>query len=249
MRQARPHLAVAFAVERRRREHRPDRLDDLGIAERRLRSTLRPDDGRDGRRRHRHVYGRARHPQDRTDHRQRIPAARPGTHGASHRRCLFHSSVSPLFSMRYSANSNRIISSPILARANVSSRSSGSLRGSSARACPARGTRASNSRARGPGPGSRATQRRAPRRAGAAGRAPSSAGHSSAREVPASPAPAVHYQEAWAFRRLSRMPGLLGCRHRSPDGVQRNRVRFNGDLPPHKCGTVDLATVDLASIR
>jgi uncharacterized membrane protein YoaK (UPF0700 family) len=24
------------------------------------------------------------------------------------------------------------------------------------------------------------------------------------------------------------MTGLLGCRHRSPDGVQRNRVRFNG---------------------
>src|SRR5439155_9067394 len=30
-----------------------------------------------------------------------------------------------------------------------------------------------------------------------------------------------------AFRRLSRMPGLLSCRHRSRDGVQRNRVRFN----------------------
>jgi hypothetical protein len=28
------------------------------------------------------------------------------------------------------------------------------------------------------------------------------------------------------FRALSFMPGLLGCRHRSPDGVQRNRVRF-----------------------
>jgi hypothetical protein len=29
------------------------------------------------------------------------------------------------------------------------------------------------------------------------------------------------------FRALPFMPGLLGCRHRSPDGVQRNRVRFN----------------------
>src|SRR5262249_43406386 len=29
------------------------------------------------------------------------------------------------------------------------------------------------------------------------------------------------------FRALSFMPGLLGCRHRSPDGVQRNRVRFS----------------------
>ena len=28
------------------------------------------------------------------------------------------------------------------------------------------------------------------------------------------------------FRALSFMPGLLGCRHRSPDGVQGNRVRF-----------------------
>jgi hypothetical protein len=28
------------------------------------------------------------------------------------------------------------------------------------------------------------------------------------------------------FRALSFMPGLLDCRHRSPDGVRRNRVRF-----------------------
>src|SRR5437867_3166680 len=32
------------------------------------------------------------------------------------------------------------------------------------------------------------------------------------------------------FRALSFMPGLLGCRHRSPDGVQENRVRFNASF-------------------
>src|SRR5205823_11491503 len=35
------------------------------------------------------------------------------------------------------------------------------------------------------------------------------------------------FRSVVAFRRLSRMPGLLSCRHRSRDGVQRNRVRFN----------------------
>src|SRR4030095_4032021 len=141
MSQARPDLAVAFAVERRRRAHAVERLDARGIAGRRLGAALRSDDGHDGPRRYRYVYGRARHPQDRADHRQRIAVARPRTHGASHRRCLFHSSVSPLFSMRYSANSNLIISSPIFARANVSSRSSGSLRVFSPRVPVSRNTR------------------------------------------------------------------------------------------------------------
>jgi hypothetical protein len=98
--QARPDLAIALAVERRRREHGPDRLEELVIADRRLRSALRPEGGHDGPRRHRHVDSRARHPQDRADHCQRIPVARPGTHGASHRRCLFHSSVSPFYERR-----------------------------------------------------------------------------------------------------------------------------------------------------
>src|SRR5215831_12379608 len=55
MRQARPDLAVAFAMKRRRREHGSDRLDDLGIPERRLWSALRSDDRPDGPRRHRRV--------------------------------------------------------------------------------------------------------------------------------------------------------------------------------------------------
>src|SRR5215469_17004102 len=126
--QAGPDLPIAFAVERGRHQHQADRRDDLGIAPPRLRPTLgrnrRPAD----RRRHRPVDRRAGHAEDGTDHRQRIATARRGAHGASHRRCFFHSSVSPLFSMRCSANSKRIISSPILARASVSSRSSGSLR-------------------------------------------------------------------------------------------------------------------------
>lgn len=58
-----------------------------------------------------------------------------------HRLCFFHSSVSPLFSMRYSASSNLVISPPILARARMSSSSSGSLRLFSSRVSCSRKTR------------------------------------------------------------------------------------------------------------
>src|SRR4030095_4039684 len=128
MRQARPHLAIPSAGERRRREHSVDGRDDLGIAVRGLGPALGRDAWPGERRRRRPVNRRARHPEDGTDHRQWIAPAGPAAHHVSHRRCFFHSSVSPLFSMRCSASSSRIISSPILARASVTPRSSGSLR-------------------------------------------------------------------------------------------------------------------------
>src|SRR5438445_10883767 len=128
MSQARPYLAVPLTMERGRREHCADRRDDLGIAARRLGPALGRDQWHGGRRRRRPVHRRTRHAEDGTDHRQRISSAGPEADDVSHRRCFFHSSVSPLFSMRCSASSKRIISSPILARASVSSRSSGSLR-------------------------------------------------------------------------------------------------------------------------
>src|SRR6266849_2045270 len=42
------------------------------------------------------------------------------------------------------------------------------------------------------------------------------------------------------FRALSFMPGLLGCRHRSPDGVQGNRVRFIPFVPQDTDERVDV---------
>ena len=78
---------------------------------------------------------------------------------------------------------------------------------------------------------SRETRHRALRREGAGGPAPPSAGRSIAREArrppPAAP---VSPPGVVDFRRLSRMSGLLGCRHRSPNGVHGNRVRFMGKI-------------------
>ena len=51
MNQAGPHLPIALAVDRWRRKHQADRLDDRRGDERRLRPALRRDDGRDGLRR------------------------------------------------------------------------------------------------------------------------------------------------------------------------------------------------------
>src|SRR5262245_4673587 len=129
--------------------------------------------------------------------------------------------------MRCSASSKRIISSPILARASVSSRSSGSLRVLSPRVPCSRKIRfqlssswagtwlsretassASPRRSRKTSSVLRCTLQRS-------GRSTTSAGGGSLPGV------------VVGFRALSFMPGLLGCRHRSPDGVQRNRVRFS----------------------
>jgi len=84
--------------------------------------------------------------------------------------------------MSYSASCDLITSSPILARARVSSRSSGSLRLFSP-GFPARGRPAASSRARAPGPGSHERPRRAAPRAGTAGPVRPSAGCSTAREL------------------------------------------------------------------
>ncbi len=93
-----------------------------------FRPALRPEDGRDRRRRQCQVHRRAGHAEDGTDHRQRVSATCAGTHPVPHRRSFFQSSVRPLFSMRYSDSSNLVINSAIFACASVSSRSSGSFR-------------------------------------------------------------------------------------------------------------------------
>src|SRR5215831_20157023 len=95
----RADLAVTLAVERRGREDGADRLDHRGVVHPGRRPALRRNYGHRQGRRHREVYRRARHSERGTDHRQRIPPAGTGTHRAFHRRSLFHSSVSPLFSM------------------------------------------------------------------------------------------------------------------------------------------------------
>src|SRR6266850_136730 len=127
--------------------------------------------------------------------------------------------------MRSSASSNRIISSPILARASVSSRSSGSPRIHVGPACPARETPASSSRARARAPGSRARPHPAPRHAAAASPTPSCAPRSSAPAARVLPPPAVHCQESASACSFP-SSDLLGSRHRSRDSVQRDRVRF-----------------------
>src|SRR5436309_188426 len=231
MGEPRADLPVALAVERRRDEHRPDRRNELAVADRRLRAALRPEDRHAGRGRHRQVHRRARHAQGRADHRQRIPPTRAGTHGTSHRRCFFHSSASPLFSMRYSASSSRIISSPIFARARVSSRSSGSLRVFSPRAPWSRNTRfqASSSWA-GTWLSRETASSASPRRSRSTNsvfRCTLQRSGSSTTSAGGGSLPGV----VVGFRALSFMPGLLGCRHRSPDGVQRNRVRFTSSIP------------------
>src|SRR5262249_19394659 len=125
--QARPDLPIAFPVEGAGSEHGTDRLDHLGIALPRLRPRLvrRPHDSR---RSDRRIHARAGHPIHLADHGQRIRPLRARAHPAFHRPRLFHPALKPLFSMRASPNSNLIINPPILARASVSSRSSGSPR-------------------------------------------------------------------------------------------------------------------------
>src|SRR5262249_35331212 len=83
--------------------------------------------------------------------------------------------------------------------------------GSSTPASPARGTRASKSRARSPAPGSRAKPRRETRRAGHEAPAPSSAARSNAREAQSPPAPAVHCQESWTSAACRPCPTSLAA--------------------------------------
>jgi hypothetical protein len=122
-----PDLSVALTVERARSEDGLDPQHDLGVAPPSLRP---PFPGRPPSRRRRlgRVHAGARDPEDLTDEGQRIAPPGARADGRAHPLRLFHSSMSPLFSIRYSASSSRIVSSPTLARANVSSRSSGSLR-------------------------------------------------------------------------------------------------------------------------
>lgn len=72
----------------------------------------------------------AGHAPDGADHRQRVPPPGAGADGLSQRGRLFHSSVEAPFSKRCSASSSRIITSPLVARTRMSSRSSGSVRSS-----------------------------------------------------------------------------------------------------------------------
>src|SRR5437660_3032839 len=132
--------------------------------------------------------------------------------------------------MRCSASSNRIISSPIFARARVSSRSSGSLRVFSPRVPCTRksrfqlssswaGTWLSRETASSASP-------RESRRTNSVFRCTLQRSGSSSPSEGGGSLPGV----VVGFRALSFMPGLLGCRHRSPDGVQGNRVRFRRAL-------------------
>src|SRR3989454_1042243 len=118
------HLPIAFAMKGTRGQHRADLLDELCVAHPGLGATLPPRPQR--RPRECRIDRRAGEPINRTDHGQGIAAPRAGTALLLHPLRLFHSSVKPLFSMRSSASSRRIISSPIFARARISSRSSGS---------------------------------------------------------------------------------------------------------------------------
>src|SRR5215813_14227826 len=127
VRQARPDLPRTFPMEGTGAQDGADRLDDLRITVLRLGPRL-PGRLRWARGRSCGVHARARHPIHLADHGERIRPLRARAHPAFHRARLFHSSVKPLFSMRSSASSNLIINSPILARASVSSRSSGSPR-------------------------------------------------------------------------------------------------------------------------
>src|SRR5262245_1131208 len=140
MREAGPDLPITLAVERTRREDDPDPRHDLGVAPSGLWAALRDRP----RRRRRRLGGggaRATPPEHLADQGQGICPSRPRAHVRAHPLRLFHSSMSPLFSMRYSASSRRIVNSPTLARARVSSRSSGSLRLFSPRPPASRKTR------------------------------------------------------------------------------------------------------------
>jgi hypothetical protein len=126
--------------------------------------------------------------------------------------------------MRSSASSNLIISSPILARANVSSRSSGSPRIRSPRGPCSRNTRFqlssswAGTRLSGETPSS-ASLRRTRNTSSVLRAALHRSGRSGASTAGGS-LPRV------GFRFALFIVDLLGCRHRSRDGVQRDRVRF-----------------------
>jgi hypothetical protein len=152
-----------------------------------------------------------------------IMRAARGTGRRPHRLCFIHSSGTPLSSMRCSASSNLIISSPIFARASVSSRSSGSLRLFNPRAPASRNTRfhASSS---GAGTWPRATWRRGPRPGAVSARVRPSAvystvqaSHRRSQETPG------HCRSAASSLAWRPSPSSLVHHLRvSPDGVPRN---------------------------
>jgi len=80
------------------------RLVNLNDPVNRFGPALPPRPVREPRRCPGRVHTRARHPRDGADHREGIPMARARAQPAPHRLCLFHSSVSPRFSVRCSAS-------------------------------------------------------------------------------------------------------------------------------------------------
>jgi hypothetical protein len=140
---------------------------------------------------------RASEPIEPTDHRQGIAVAGAGTALPLHPLRLFHSSVKPLFSMRSSASSRRIISSPIFARARISSRSSGSAFVRSPRLPCSRKIRCQRSSSCA-ALGFPATRHPTPPRAAVASPAPSSVARSGAPAAPPRPGPeSVHCPRAF----------------------------------------------------
>src|SRR5262245_46619607 len=196
MREPRPDLPVTLAVERTRTEDGADPRHELGVGPAGLRAPLR----RRARRRRRplgRVHARAGHPEHLTDERHGIASARPRADMRPHPLRLFHSSVRPLFSIRYSASSSRIVNSPTLARARVSSRSSGSLRLFSPRPPASRKTRFQPSR--------------------------SCAGTWLSRETASSGSPRRRRRTSsisrWALHRSGNSSGALGAGVSSPPGL------------------------------
>src|SRR5262249_26680774 len=166
----------------------------------------------------------------------------------AHRLCFFHSSVKPLFSMRCSASSNLIINSPIFARASVSSRSSGSLRLFNPRVPCSRNTRfhISSSFA-----GTWLSRETASSGSPRIKRSTSSVLRCTLQRSGSSMASgaAGSLPGDVDFRRLSAMPDLLGCRHRSrcENGVQGIRVRFIVGLPGAEADRGRLEVVEAAT--
>jgi len=139
MSQPSPDIPVTLAVKGTGGQDRPDRGDKHGIGMDGLRPALAAE-RRWPRLRGGGVHARAWHSEGGAQQRASISLAGARTEHATHRLDFFHSSASPLFSMRYSASSSRI-NSLVFARASGGSRSSGSTRLFSPRAPCSRSTR------------------------------------------------------------------------------------------------------------
>src|SRR5581483_11586473 len=232
--QPRPYLPVAFAVERRLAQDAADRRDQVGVADRGLRPALTPH-RRGPQGRGRRVDARARHTPHLADHPARIGPARTRTARRPHRRDLFHSSASPLFSMRCSASSSRIINSPIFARARVSSRSSGSARVLRPRVPVSRNTRFQLSSSWAGIWLSRETPSRGSPRSS---RSTNSVFRCTLHRSGSSRPPLATDSSAGAvvgFRAFFPMSASLVTMMISQTGVQRNRVRFKRGYAHLKC--------------